>query len=170
MDIILGIIAVILAIWLFFFVLNLVFSSIGALLAILCEQLIPLLIFAGIGYGIEYACKSWLGFSSLFGIDLFFYPVILYGVYFILSNFWKLLGVVGDIFKDSLDMSDTFKSSSRKRRRSSTRTRYNSSSGSYAYQDGDSLTDSDGNVYHKDGDNKWRDFKGHCIDDNDLRN
>ncbi len=168
MDIILGIITVILAIWLFLVVWNFVWELIGSLLSILCEQLIPLLIFAGIGYGIEYACKSWFGFSSLFGVDLLFYPIILYGVYFILSNLWRLLDMVGDIFKDSIDVSDAFKSSSRKR--SSTRTRYNSSSGSYAYQDGDSLTDSNGNVYHKDGDNKWRDFKGHCIDDNDLRN
>lgn len=101
MDIILGIIGVILAIWLFLFVWNLVCGIIGALLAILSKLLIPLLVCAGIGYGIEYACKSWLGFSSLLGIDLFYYPIILYGVYFILNNLWNLLGMTGDIFIDS---------------------------------------------------------------------
>lgn len=168
MDIIITIIAIVFTIWLVLFIFSFTGSLLGALLSILEEQLIPIIVCAVIGYGIEYLCKSWFGISTLFDIHIFFYPIILYAVYYILDNLGNLLNQIWKIFKDSLDVSDAFKSSSKQQSKNKTKTRYDSSSGTYVYQDGDTLTDSQGNTYHKDGDNKWRDFKGNCIDDNDL--
>lgn len=54
------------------------------------------------------------------------------------------------------------------KRRHKTEVRYNRSTSSNVYQEGDTLMDGSGNRYHKDGDNVWRDFQGHGIDDNDL--
>lgn len=166
MGIITTIIAIVFTIWLVLFVFGLAGSLLGVLLHILEEQLIAIIVCAAIGYGIEYLGKSWLGISVLFDIHLFFYPIILYEIYYVLDNLGDLLSTIWYAFKSSLDVSDAFKSSSKKQGK--TKRRYDSSSGTYVYQDGDTLTDGQGNTYRKDGDNKWRDFQGHCIDDDDL--
>lgn len=168
MDTAVFILKVILLIWFLLFLLKFWAQILGYFLALFERYFLALLICGGIGYGIQYACNLWLKTSSLWGWPIFVYPLLLCLIFVLFKEIGNLLKAVKDIFFDSIDVSDMLPSNSNRSKSSSTSTRYNSSNGESYYQEGNTLIDSDNNRYHKDGDNVWRDYKGHSINDNDL--
>lgn len=134
------------------------------------EHFLHILICGGLGYGIQYICNCVLGFSLLWGWPIYIYPILLCFIYIFFKVIGKILFSIKDIFFTSMDVSDFFKSSSTNKRRHTKKcfTRYDHLDGKTYYQEGDSLTDTDGNIYHKGGDNVWRDYKGNSVDDTRL--